>query len=45
VVRAVTVQTAPWNIHDGTMTPTMKLRRTVIQEQSQACIEKMYHGH
>jgi long-chain acyl-CoA synthetase len=45
VVRAVTVQSTPWTIGDGTMTPTMKLRRTEIIEQSQDRIEQMYQGH
>lgn len=44
-VRAVTVRAAPWNIEDGTMTPTMKLRRAAIVEQCQASIEQMYEGH
>jgi long-chain acyl-CoA synthetase len=44
-VRAVTVQAAPWNIEDGTMTPTMKLRRAAIVEQCQVSIEQMYEGH
>ena len=45
VVREVTVQARPWTIDDGTMTPTMKLRRTEIIEQSQDRIEQMYQGH
>ena len=44
-VHAVSLLTEPWTIDDGTMTPTMKLRRACIIEQNQAAIEKMYEGH
>jgi len=44
-VRAVTLLNTPWSIDDGTMTPTMKLRRNVIMEKNRDQIEKMYEGH
>lgn len=44
-VRAVTLLNIPWTIESGTMTPTMKLRRAVIIEKNQACIDNMYKGH
>jgi len=44
-VRAVTLLDTPWSIDDGTMTPTMKLRRTIIMEKNKHDIEKMYKGH
>ncbi len=44
-VRAVTLLNTPWSIDDGTMTPTMKLRRSVIMEKNKEQIEKMYEGH
>lgn len=44
-VRAVTLLDTPWSIDDGTMTPTMKLKRNVIMEKNQHCIDKMYEGH
>jgi len=44
-VRAVTLLDTPWSIDDGTMTPTMKLRRTIIMEKNKRDIEKMYKGH
>ena len=44
-LRAVTLTTRPWNIEEGTMTPTMKLRRAVIVEKNQECIAGMYKGH
>jgi long-chain acyl-CoA synthetase len=44
-VRAVTLLDSPWTIDDGTMTPTMKLKRTVIMEQNKDYIEEMYKGH
>ncbi len=44
-VRAVTLLDTPWSIDDGTMTPTMKLRRTIIIEKNKDGIENMYKGH
>jgi len=44
-VRAITLLDTPWSIDDGTMTPTMKLRRTIIMEKNKHDIEKMYKGH
>jgi len=44
-VRSVCVSDAAWTIEDGVMTPTMKLKRSVIVEQNQSKIEKMYEGH
>jgi long-chain acyl-CoA synthetase len=44
-VRAVSLLAHPWSIEDDTMTPTMKLRRSVIVEKSKQRIEKMYEGH
>lgn len=44
-VRAVTLLNELWTIEDGSMTPTMKLRRKVIIERNQKSIEKMYAGH
>lgn len=44
-VRAVTLLINPWDIDDGSMTPTMKLRREVIVAQNQTAIETMYEGH
>jgi long-chain acyl-CoA synthetase len=44
-VRSVCLSTTAWTIEDGTMTPTMKLRRKVILSKNQANIAKMYEGH
>ncbi|HEC20545.1 MAG TPA: long-chain fatty acid--CoA ligase, partial [Gammaproteobacteria bacterium] len=44
-LRAVTLLNQPWNIDDGTMTPTMKLKRKIILEKHKDHIEKMYEGH
>jgi long-chain acyl-CoA synthetase len=44
-VRAVTLLNELWTIEDGSMTPTMKLRRAVIIERNQSNIYEMYAGH
>ena len=44
VVRAVALQTMPWCIEDGTMTPTMKLRRKVIIANNAERIDQLYRG-
>jgi long-chain acyl-CoA synthetase len=44
-VRAVTLLNELWTIEDGSMTPTMKLRRAVIVERNQEKIDEMYAGH
>lgn len=41
-VRAVIVHDVPWSVEDGTMTPTLKLRRNQILKQAQAEIDKLY---
>lgn len=35
----------PWSIDNGTLTPTLKLKRAKILERHQAEIEKLYAGH
>ena len=35
----------PWSIEDGTMTPTMKLKRSRILAKHEADVERMYSGH
>jgi long-chain acyl-CoA synthetase len=42
-IRRVIVLDTPWSIEDGTMTPTLKLRRTQIVQQMQAQIDDLYH--
>ena len=44
-VRAVTLLNKLWTIDDETMTPTMKLRRSVIIERNRENIDEMYAGH
>ena len=44
-IRAVCLLKNAWTIEDGTMTPTMKLRREIIVTQNQANIDRMYAGH
>lgn len=44
-VCSVCLSTVAWSIEEGTMTPTMKLRRETIVAQNQANIDQMYAGH
>ena len=44
-IRAVTILDNPWCIEDGTMTPTLKLKRSVIEERCKKAIAEMYKGH
>lgn len=44
-IHALCLSTTAWTIKDGSMTPTMKLRREVIIAQHQADIDRMYAGH
>ena len=44
-IRAVTLLATPWSIEDGSMTPTMKLRRPDIIEKNREYIDEMYRGH
>lgn len=41
-VRAVTIRENQWTIEEGTMTPTLKLKRKVILEHYQDAITRMY---
>lgn len=43
-VKAIKLQDKQWTIEDGTMTPTMKLKRPVILERNQDSIAEMYKG-
>lgn len=35
----------PWNAENGLMTPTLKLKRNVIQEHYSSVIQELYEGH
>jgi long-chain acyl-CoA synthetase len=35
----------PWSIEDGTMTPTMKLKRARILSQYKKDVQDLYAGH
>lgn len=41
-VRGVHVLTKPWNVTDGTLTPTLKIRRHVVEERNAAEIDALY---
>jgi long-chain acyl-CoA synthetase len=41
----VAVVERPWSIEDGTMTPTMKLKRNLILAQYHDEVEWLYAGH
>lgn len=44
-VRKVTIAPEKWTIDNGLMTPTLKLKRTVIFQKYANSIDKMYEGH
>jgi long-chain acyl-CoA synthetase len=44
-IRRAALLTEPWSIDNGMLTPTMKLKRNVVQERYQLEIEKMYEGY
>jgi len=44
-VHAVCLTLEPWTIENGLITPTMKLKRTRIEERFVNEIERMYAGH
>ncbi len=44
-IRRVHVIRTPWNVQDGLMTATLKLRRQQLLERYAADIEKLYAGH
>ena len=43
-VRAVILRDKPWSVEEGTMTPTLKLRRKEIIKLHQAQIDELYEG-
>ena len=45
VVRSVCVSSDLWTVNDGSITPTLKIKRPVLRERFKAQIEKMYEGH
>ncbi len=42
-IRRITVLIEPWTIDNGMMTPTLKIKRTIVIEHYAAEIETMYH--
>lgn len=44
-IRRVHASLAPWNVQDGLMTATLKLRRKQLLERFAGEIERMYAGH
>ncbi len=44
-IRAVKLLLEPWSIDDGSLTPTLKLKREVVERRFAEDIEKLYVGH
>ena len=44
-VRRLHATLEPWNVENGLLTPTLKLRRTRVMEKFQAELDEMYSGH
>lgn len=44
-VRRLHATLEPWNVENGLMTPTLKLRRTKVMEKFHAELDQMYSGH
>jgi len=44
-IRKVHCQLEPWDIENGLMTPTLKIKRSKILERFEADIDKMYQDH
>ena len=44
-IHRLTATLQPWTRESGALTPTLKLRRAVLQERFSAEIERMYAGH
>lgn len=44
-IKAITAQEEQWTIEDGTMTPTLKLKRNAIIERNKDAIRFMYQKH
>ena len=44
-IRTVALLRDEWNIANGLLTPTLKLKRSLIEQQYQTIIEELYTGH
>lgn len=44
-IRRATLLTEPWSVDNGMLTPTLKLKRNVVQAHYQQAIEQMYEGY
>lgn len=44
-IRRVAISQEPWNVENGLLTPTLKLKRTKVMEKYQAEIDRLYAGH
>ena len=43
-IRRVSLQLEPWTVDNGLLTPTLKIRRTVILERYAQAVDRMYEG-
>lgn len=44
-IRRITLSLEPWSIENGLITPTMKLKRHLINKHFEQQIEQLYEGH
>jgi long-chain acyl-CoA synthetase len=44
-VHRVLIQTEPWTVENGIMTPTLKMRRNRVTKHFEKEIEQLYKGH
>lgn len=44
-IRRIAVVADPWTVENGYLTPTLKLRRTVVAHHYSEVIHKLYEGH
>ena len=44
-IRRVAVVHEPWNVENGLLTPTLKLKRAKVLEKYKTEVDRLYTGH